>query len=87
MLYRIFNTQVEVDDANSKWMETRRLAGIRDCNLGSPINPEITKGWDAGRILLDGRIACQVPSLFTLEFGGIEEEIEENMFVEYADDM
>ena len=77
MLYRVFNTQTEVDEANQRWMNARNLAGICDTKQGTEINPEITEKWDDGEVMLDGRIACQVPNMFVDEFGGLELELTE----------
>lgn len=86
MLYRVFDTQQDVENANANWMQARSNAGIRDCKLGIPVTPEITQIWDLGRELIDGRIACQIPTMFTDQFGGIEEEVSKDMFVGYTEE-
>ena len=68
MFYVIFDNVNQVRVANVKWINARRLAGIRDTKGGKPASVEITTAWDNGRIMNDGRIACQVPSQWTFEF-------------------
>jgi len=81
MLYRVFNTQEEVCQANQSWNQARNLAGIHDklC-CGQIVNPQITTCWDRGREMLDGRFACQVLDMFGDEFGGIEMELSDEEF-------
>ena len=80
MLYRVFNTQTEVDEANQRWIIARNLAGVHDTKQGTELDPEITQKWDDGKVMLDGRIACQVPTVWADEFGGLELELGENDF-------
>jgi len=71
MLYRVFNNQIELDEANCRWINA---SGTLDAD-------DITKKWDDGRQMKDGRIACQIPTIYALEFGGLEIELEEDSFV------
>ena len=75
MLYRVFNNETEVSEANARWIEARHNAGITDKKLGVCVEPQITNAWDSGKIMLDGRIACLVPTMFSDEFGGLESEL------------
>lgn len=81
MIYRIFNSQSEVDAANLRWIEKRSKDGIHDVLCGIELLDNVTTGWDSGRILNDGRFACRVPDIFAEEFGGYEEEIDDISFV------
>ena len=72
MLYRVFTNQTEVDEANSRWIGASSTLH----------NDDITKKWDDGRIMKDGKIACIIPPSFATEFGGSEEELDESIFVE-----
>ena len=80
MLYRVFDTQVELDEANERWMEARSNAGVCDCRMGNPVNPQVTNAWDNGREMLNGKIACQVPDRWATEFGGVEMELTDGDF-------
>jgi hypothetical protein len=80
MLYRVFNTELEVAEANGRWLFYKDKAGIHDKKMGQVVNPQITSAWDYGREMLDGRIACQVPEMFADEFGGEEIELAEDDF-------
>lgn len=64
----IFDRESEVRIANRKWVNARRLAGVRDTKKGKPVGVEVTTGWHNGIIMLDGRIACLVPDKFTFDF-------------------
>ena len=77
MIYRIFNSQSEVDAANLRWVARRNEEGIQDVLCGIKLLDSITTGWDSGRLLNDGRFACQVPDVFAEEFGGYEEKIDD----------
>ena len=80
MLYRVFNSQQEVDEANVRWLTARHNAGVFDTKQGNIVNPEKTSGWDRGKLMLDGRIACEVPDNWKDEFGGLELELTEEDF-------
>lgn len=73
-MYRIFNTQDEVDAANASWAAARESAGIHDIKDGRQLNPDITQRWSDGRATTDGKIACPVPDQWADAFGGIEVE-------------
>ena len=80
MLYVVFNNKSEVTEANERWLTARTLAGVCDCKQGVPVNPSITNARDWGRVMNDGRIACQYPPTFATEFGGVETELTEDDF-------
>lgn len=77
MLYRVFDTEIEVAEANGIWLGKRWEAGERDKKLGIPVDPQVTEGWDYGKVMLDGRIACQVPVRWADEFGGLELDLDD----------
>jgi hypothetical protein len=80
MLYRVFNTEIEVAEANGRWLYAKSKAGVYDKKMDQVVNPQITSAWDYGREMLDGRIACQVPEYWDDEFGGEELELTEDDF-------
>ena len=82
MLYRVFNNTTEVAEANGRWLYARTQAPEYDRKLGVPVNPQITSAWDYGKETLDGRIACQVPVMWSTEFGGLELELTDTDFPE-----
>ena len=75
MLYRVFNNETELAEANGLWIGKRWEAGERDRKLGIAVDPQITEAWSEGKVMLDGRIACQVPGRWADEFGGLELEL------------
>jgi len=68
MNYIVFNTSREVAEANGRWIYARALAPEFDRKQGTPVNPQITSAWDMGKETLDGRIACQVPTMWKDDF-------------------
>lgn len=80
MLYRVFNNQAELDQANANWMQARANAGVHDCKLGAPVDPETTARWSTGKEMLDGRLACPVPDNWADSFGGLELELTDEDF-------
>ena len=87
MLYRVFNTQEEVFQANQNWITARANAGIRDTRLGVEVTPQITTCWDMGLMMLDGRYACQVPDMFSDAFVGLELELSDEQLVILGEDI
>ena len=79
MIYYIFATQQDLDDANERYMAKREELGICDCNRGNPVTPQITQRYSTGREMLDGRIACTIPDNVDLRGafcqGGVEETL------------
>jgi hypothetical protein len=71
MLYRVFDTEADVDAANARWRAASDLDG-----------DDTTQRWDTGRTMIDGRIACIVPTAFADAFGGLELELAETDFPE-----
>ena len=64
-------------------MIARTEAGDFDCKLGVKVAEQITNACSCGRIMNDGRTACQVPKKFKYEFAkyaGIEMELTEDDF-------
>ena len=82
MLYRVFNTHTEVAEANGRWLYARSQAHESDRKQGVPVNPQITSAWDYGMEMLDGRIACQVPTYWAVDFGGLELDLTDDDFPE-----
>lgn len=80
MKYRTFNTFEQLAAANSAWMAARQSAGIHDVCRGQELNPEVTSKWSEGRLTLDGRIACPVPTQWAEAFGGTEVDLTESDF-------
>ena len=80
MLYRVFDTQEKLDQANARWMQARTEAGACDCRMGNPVDPQVTNAWDNGRVMLNGKIACQIPDRWADEFGGTETELTDSDF-------
>jgi hypothetical protein len=70
----------EVSKANGRWLYARNLAHEYDRKMNVIVNPQITSAWDYGKVMLDGRIACQVPLKYGVEFGGIEIELMKSDF-------
>ena len=82
MLYRVFNNQTELDEANVRWIAARDANDTHDICNGVIVNPCVTIKWDDGRLLNDGRIACQIPTTWVAEFGGLELELSEDVFIQ-----
>ena len=80
MLYRVFNTQEEVNTANSLWLQYREDNNIHDAIGDVEVEPQITTCWDMGRLMLDGRIACAIPQYGCCENMGITLELDEQDF-------
>ena len=80
MIYRVFADQEALTAANSAWMQARETAGTHDICRGMALNPEITSKWSDGRLMLDGRIACPIPTQWADAFGGVEVELTESDF-------
>lgn len=70
-MYIVFDTQAELDAANVRWMSARATAGVCDCKQGVSAETQITERFEVGRIMLDGRIACEVPPQWSAEFKDI----------------
>jgi hypothetical protein len=81
MIYRVFSTEEELAEANGRWLYARATAPEYDRVMGIPSNPQLTLAWDYGRVMLDGRIACLVPKMWDVEFGGLELDLTEDDFV------
>ena len=83
MLYIVFNTQEQLNQANVRYMQARADAGIHDTKQGIELEPEVTSRWSNGREMLDGRLACPVPDKWVTEFkgeDGIELELTDEDF-------
>ena len=83
MIYIVFDTETECAEANGLWLLARMELPEFDRCLGVVVDPQITSAWDYGKVMLDGRIACQVPEQFKTEFMGdvgIEMELTEDDF-------
>ena len=83
MTYIVFNNETECAEANGLWLMARYEANEFDCKQGVKVSEQITSACDYGRIMNDGRIACQVPKKFKDEFmkyAGIEMELTEDDF-------
>lgn len=80
MLYRVFENETAVAEANGRWLYARCRDGECDKLLDLPANPQITSAWDYGKSMLDGRIACMVPNMWDTEFGGLELELDSSDF-------
>ena len=83
-------------EANGRWLLARYNAGIRDCRCDDPVDPQITSAWDWGKTIvkynvkamLNGKIACQVPRQWKVEFmgtAGVEIKLTEDDFTEVAE--
>lgn len=51
MKYLIFDDEVEVENANKRWIQARKKAGIFDKKKGKKADVEITKAWDNGMVM------------------------------------
>ena len=83
MTYIVFNNETECAEANGLWLMARYDSSEFDCKLGVKVVEQITSACDYGRIMNDGRTACQVPKKFKYEFAkyaGIEMELTEDDF-------
>ena len=80
MRYRIFDTDIECAEANGLWLLARMESPEFDRCLGVVVGPQITSAWDYGKVMNDGRIACQVPTMWADEFGGLELNLESGAF-------
>lgn len=83
MLYRVFDNQDTLDTANDSWMQARCDDLVCDKIFGNEAaRVQVTERWDSGRELKDGRIACQVPTLWADSFGGSQEDLNDDDFVQ-----
>jgi hypothetical protein len=88
--YIVFDTEGQMAEANGRWLLARYDAGIRDCRCDDPVDPQITSAWDWGKAMLKGKIACQVPEQWKVEFmgtAGVETELTEDDFPEAIEEI
>jgi hypothetical protein len=81
--YIVFDSRIEVVEANGRWLLARYQAGVRDCRCGVPVDPQITSAHSWGKTMLNGKIACPVPEQWKVEFigtTGVETELTEDDF-------
>jgi len=80
MLYRVFNNETEVAEANGLWLMARYQAGVTDNKNNKAVDPQITSAWSYGKTMKNGKIACTVPDNWADKFGGIEQELTDDDF-------
>jgi len=83
MTYIVFDTHKQVAEANGRWLYARSQASEYDRKLGTPVNPQITSAWDYGVEMLNGQVACQVPTMWLTDFKngvGVETELTDEDF-------
>jgi hypothetical protein len=88
--YIVFDTEEQMAEANGRWLLARYEAGIRDCRCSDPVDPQITSAWDWGKAMLNGKLACQVPKQWKVEFmgnTGVQIELTEDDFPEVIEEI
>ena len=66
----MFDTDVEMAEANGRWLYERYKESDFDKKKGEVVNPQLTIAWDYGEELKNGKFACKVPKKFINQFIG-----------------